>query len=95
VDVLARTLADKDIDIKLACLGCLIKMGNAVVEPLQKYIDDPEISDEVQFILAQVSYEDNQTDYALIPPQEENVPANYGIETDNAFCVDFNLDNLL
>ena len=94
VDILARTLANEDMDIKLAALGCLIRMGNEIVEPLQKYLEDPEISEDVRYIISQVSYEDNQTEYALIPPQEENAPG-YDVNTNNTFCVDLNLDDLL
>ena len=55
VDALVGALREDDIDIKLTALWGLMKMGDIVVEPLQKYLDDPEISDDVKYLLSQIS----------------------------------------
>ncbi len=55
VDVLARALGEDDIDIKFEVMKTLVKIGQPVIEPLQKYLDDPEISDDVKYLLSQIS----------------------------------------
>ncbi|MDP8234055.1 MAG: HEAT repeat domain-containing protein, partial [Candidatus Saelkia tenebricola] len=65
VDVLARTLADNNTNIKFASMSVLVNMGNNVSEILQGYVEDPNIGNDIKYLLDQISYsDDSQTEYA-------------------------------
>ncbi len=53
-DVLIRSLASESVEVKFASMQGLVKLGESIIEVLRCYQDDPEVSEEVNFILSQL-----------------------------------------